>query len=534
MNYLGPLFVPLLLISFAAGSVSGAGTTFPAKVSVCAPQKSSALGNLIVLSCQKQTLSSGTSQAFGQAYWSLFGNASFTEGADKGQLQLTRSAHEQEGGSYLISPVSKSLLSSFAIHYSFIIDQPLTTFPNGEPIDDPQHSGADGIAFLIRQSSPSNLPSGKPDMVYDRPRPVSSEKSFHINADTWSNNVGVEDDTGDPPNNYLGVFLNREFNYTKKKCSYEFPTAYSLRDFRKWTVWAFFDTGKISINASNVVPSGAADVGALAGEKQMTISFTCTDVNIPTLFSSSDSVYLGFTSQTGWRGNRHRVLSFEMLHCGGANAVLSQDGTCSCTSGSFDGTSCSGTSDGGSSTGGLSTGAIAGIAVGAVAALVLVGGAIYYFTRKRKPTPESSMSASVSKAPLTDPLAPTEVKVTADSVPAKMTTMTSVSTARTEIPFNEPSPIYNEVANSTQQASGAGDFYDPSTPKSPVPGYAAAAGIAAAGVAAAAAVPASPTTGGQTGQYVCVRTFVPTNDDEIVLNEGNLVAVEEIYADGWV
>jgi hypothetical protein len=465
-------------------------------------------------------VASGSSQAFGASRWNLFGNASFVNG----DLQLTRSDWEQEGAGYFSSAIETNLLGSFALQYSFVVDQPTLTYPTGDPIPNAQFSGADGIGMTIRATSPANLPNGKPDMIYDRPRPVGSTPSLAINADTWSNSVGVEDDTGDPPQNYLAMFINRRFAFNQARCSKILPTANSLRDFRLWTVWAVFNQdGTVFVNASNVLPPGAPDTGALAGEAQMTVDFSCTGVSIPDLFPGINSVYIGFTAQTGTRGNRHTMKSFLLSHCGGPNAIINRDGTCTCTSGnSFDATTgtCQKGSGDSSSSSGLSIGAIVGIVVGALAAIALVGGLIYYFNKKKASSDEPEVAASsVAKKSFTDPLEMASKATAASAV-------VSAPSNHVDIPLNDqPPPVYGGYANAQDMS-----FNDPTVTMAPA-AYVASYPMAGATIAAAGA---EAVAGAQTGQYTVVRTFIPTNEDEIVLSEGNLVMVEDVFADGLV
>ncbi|KAI9004992.1 hypothetical protein DFJ74DRAFT_402090 [Hyaloraphidium curvatum] len=462
---------------------------------------------------------SGTSQAFGTAYWTRSGNATF----QSGDLQLTPSDHSQEGAGYFNSPISSSLLSSFSVTFSFTLDEPIQTFPQGAPIDNYNYSGADGVGFIIRSSAPAQLPDGRPD--------------------SWSNNVGVEDDLAEPPNNFIAVFTNRKFMWPGDvKCDVQLPTPYALRDFRKWTVTFLYPGGGAPafVNASNVVPPGQSDAGALAGTSQMTVNFTCPNLDIPGLFRSAPQVYVGFTAQTGWRANRQRMQSFAMLHCGGSNATLSSSATCTCLDGFvYDGTSCV-PSNGSTSSGGLSVGAIVGIVIGVLALLVALGLLAWYFTRKRN-QPAATAAAETPK----------DVSFAEPQMTAKGDSATFAFAGKepppyvppAELSFNDPGAAASPLANYTLQPSG---------PDSPTaagyPGYtiamdsiaggalagaAGVAGAAAAGTVAANSASASTASRGATGKYVCIRTFVPTNEDEIVLSESNLVMVEEVYADGW-
>ncbi len=183
----------------------------------------------------------------------------------------------------------------------------------------------------------------------------------------------------------------------------------------------------------------------------------------------------------------------------------------------------------GTSNQGLSTGAIVGIVIGSIAGVAVLGGLIYYSKRKRLPAP--SMELPIEKAtPMTD-----------DSLKLEAPTPLAVSQSNVK-PGNNSVPVQPFVLNPAKSLS-----LSPAALKVAVaPPVTPASGGISSGTVYSSSSARLTSTGKKfatvdvqvTQRYAGVEltsigTFFPQSEDEIVLNPGDRILINQVFDDGW-
>lgn len=208
----------------------------------------------------------------------LNGSAAVVNTSDGAVLRLTPALKGQRGSAFTHGEFSSAAFSTF---FQFRI-----TSPGGSVFDCNSTTGADGLTFVLHDTSVTALGSGGGGIGYS-----GIKTSMAIEFDTWCNKGNH-----DPSSNHIGIDFNGSVNHDPTAgMTADVPARFD--DGGVWSAWIDYDGTTLQVRANE---TGTRPTQPLLSKR----------LDIPALIGSQ-SVKAGFTSGTGSDWGNHDILNWQ-------------------------------------------------------------------------------------------------------------------------------------------------------------------------------------------------------------------------------